>query len=1371
MANGFVDKLDYDLNAARDAGLTESDIAQYVSSKRDYDYTGAREAGLTDFDIIQYNVADVRDIGPGRAFLEQAVASTGEGALSMAGLRTGAGLGATVGTSFAGPVGGIVGGVLGGGLGLVGGAVLGEAGERKAREALGLEGQLSRTADIGRVAGETFGFVMGGARTGAFEGFLRKANDTAVGRALGLNLGEIKPTNLGSDLMFQAAANSSKKLEKILVNGEEIFFPVDRVNLLKGEAAKQFFEKTGGLLKRLEDNFTRFRAEGAEAPGRRALGQAFTATKIAGAGALAEGLDPGNERVRVPFEMAAGFVVFPFEVAQYAANVAKNVGSNLDQKQRKIMRDALEGTLESMPEEIRPDVADVVAALRGAEPAGATALKEAGEDIALTSAQKTGIKFIQDLEEVAKKLNPQMAATLRRQAEQSNEAVARMIQSMIQTGDPTLLQEAANIERAYLDRVLDDEVNLAVLRAQDAADRVLRVSDGPVTEDLASKAGQMLEDVAQSTIKSARSMESELWNALPKDLDATPDNIVSTFLSEIAPPEGTLANLTTIDPFTKSFLKPLLGEEGTDALELPGKLDIARQDFASQELDLRDALADADILATMPSKTTNVMLREKARKSIEKGDYDSFVTPTIPEQMEMLGQSRIHSVEDIDFVVNGLTDGLFDRANIQMPGKGRSSKKFISNLLSNLRTMPDDLKEEFINLDFKRIADGYKNGRLVEERGISSRLDDAKYTPDINMMGNNLNRLNRLKDEGISLLFENYQDTLKKLQRYVSRSQDFALLEEDALRAVESLSEEVPTVKLGELLTFRKQMLAKGREARANNQSISGFYSTLADAALNDMNVGRYADLSQLKGQELQNAMNLKSAFQFSRSLNDKLTRAFTGDLLATDRTGRSRIMPELAVEKMISGSALASFNRYKQLDEALDFIQREVGGGDPSASIIRGEGELSDVTFQDLRNQVNGSVDAFMRYKLGEVFNQPNVSPNQLANSLDRFKVKYASIIDNVPDLKKDLDDVASAQRAYALSLEQQAAQQKPNFIKDQTAFGKFLNSPDNPGATLSAIIGTPSKQGLNKANSYTQFNNLAKDIKKASRDLPGLSNGFKSTVYEVAFQSSTNDSGKINYDGLEEYLFTPLARNKESVMDVLKRNGFVDDSEIKNWKDLLEIGRAFDRTLSTGNLSEVDAELLQTASWARDMISRWIGVAGLKQIVNRVPGLKDIFGDITIQEASFAANYSRRVLAQLPQRESRQLFYESISNPELLADILEGVGYKQTSASENVIKRRWERALNAVFGVGAGRLMISSVDEPMPEERESAPAPVPTQAPAPAPVAVSPRPAAPAPQPAPAPAPAPAGNLQESRQRFAQLYPFDVTSDVIRSRGTEGV
>jgi len=72
VANGFPDKIQFDIKSATEAGLNEEDIARHVSSRRSYDYDGARKAGLTDSDIISYNVEGVRDIGRLRAFGEEA---------------------------------------------------------------------------------------------------------------------------------------------------------------------------------------------------------------------------------------------------------------------------------------------------------------------------------------------------------------------------------------------------------------------------------------------------------------------------------------------------------------------------------------------------------------------------------------------------------------------------------------------------------------------------------------------------------------------------------------------------------------------------------------------------------------------------------------------------------------------------------------------------------------------------------------------------------------------------------------------------------------------------------------------------------------------------------------------------------------------------------------------------------------------------------------------------------------------------------------------------------------------------------------------------------------------------------------------------
>ena len=90
MANGFPDKIQFDLNSAIEAGLNEEDIARHVSNRRNYDYDSARKAGLTDSDIIAYNVEDVRDVSRLRAFGEEAgLTSVTTAPASLVGMKQG----------------------------------------------------------------------------------------------------------------------------------------------------------------------------------------------------------------------------------------------------------------------------------------------------------------------------------------------------------------------------------------------------------------------------------------------------------------------------------------------------------------------------------------------------------------------------------------------------------------------------------------------------------------------------------------------------------------------------------------------------------------------------------------------------------------------------------------------------------------------------------------------------------------------------------------------------------------------------------------------------------------------------------------------------------------------------------------------------------------------------------------------------------------------------------------------------------------------------------------------------------------------------------------------------------------------------------
>lgn len=61
--------IDYDYDAAIEAGLEPADIAQYLASETNYDYTGARAAGIDDLDIIS-ELTGMRRPGPVASFME-----------------------------------------------------------------------------------------------------------------------------------------------------------------------------------------------------------------------------------------------------------------------------------------------------------------------------------------------------------------------------------------------------------------------------------------------------------------------------------------------------------------------------------------------------------------------------------------------------------------------------------------------------------------------------------------------------------------------------------------------------------------------------------------------------------------------------------------------------------------------------------------------------------------------------------------------------------------------------------------------------------------------------------------------------------------------------------------------------------------------------------------------------------------------------------------------------------------------------------------------------------------------------------------------------------------------------------------------------
>jgi len=100
-------RIDYDVDAALEAGLTAADIAEYLASEMDYDIAGAREAGVTNDQIIG-------ELSTARAPSRTAAVAEGtlRGGIVGGGALAGAATGAVAGAPL-GPVGSLAGGTLG----------------------------------------------------------------------------------------------------------------------------------------------------------------------------------------------------------------------------------------------------------------------------------------------------------------------------------------------------------------------------------------------------------------------------------------------------------------------------------------------------------------------------------------------------------------------------------------------------------------------------------------------------------------------------------------------------------------------------------------------------------------------------------------------------------------------------------------------------------------------------------------------------------------------------------------------------------------------------------------------------------------------------------------------------------------------------------------------------------------------------------------------------------------------------------------------------------------------------------------------------------------------------------------------------------
>ena len=184
------------------------------------------------------------------------------------------------------------------------------------------------------------------------------------------------------------------------------------------------------------------------------------------------------------------------------------------------------------------------------------ALKDPGIVPGMTSAQKTGDLPLTVLETSLARQNDEFGPKVAEQGRKAQEAVIRMINMLNQSGDPTMLQEAARLRDSYLRQLLDGRLAAADAKSAIAIAGISK--DSPANR---ARIGQIIRDNVDSALKDAREVEHTLWSDVPKAIRAQVNETVAVMQKQGANRDqirAAVARLTdgqavVANNFTKQF--------------------------------------------------------------------------------------------------------------------------------------------------------------------------------------------------------------------------------------------------------------------------------------------------------------------------------------------------------------------------------------------------------------------------------------------------------------------------------------------------------------------------------------------------------------------------------------------------------------------------------------------------------------------------------------------------------------------------------------------------------------------------------------------------------------------------------------------------
>lgn len=402
-------------------------------------------------------------------------------------------------------------------------------------------------------------------------------------------------------------------------------------------------------------------------------------------------------------------------------------------------------------------------------------------------------------------------------------------------------------------------------------------------------------------------------------------------------------------------------------------------------------------------------------------------------------------------------------------------------------------------------------------------------------------------------------------------------------------------VTSGNLIRIRSRLLTLAREASAQNRfGDARHLGILADGALDD--------LSRITGHEATIARS------FSTELNDRFTRTFTGNALGTTATGAERIPPELMLERAFGSGGAAAEVRFKALREAASFA--ETGGANFLQPIVNAQENMVRAAALASRDPVTGAIN-----------------PQRLS----KFITDNEPALSRFPELRKTLSDAVAAEQEFKNT--EQLIGRFTRRVAQVDSFARLIDF-ENPAMAVASV--------LNGKNPVADFTSMARFAAKSG---PGAVGGLRAATMDHAMNVATGKDGAVSFRLLGKELFDSKSQHP-SLIEMMVSNKIIAPEQIEALKKIVKKGVE-----------------IETRQGSRARIGEEIGgPSGLEDMIVRIAGAKmaTVGAAATGRAESLIAaaagsRFLRNLFQQVPITRTRDLLYEAVENPELMARLLE--------------------------------------------------------------------------------------------------------------------